>query len=271
MAFNINSFQRWSDGVAVLGNNMWQYTSSTDTLATIQAANYFDPLVIFGNGVFDTNTPLRINDIIWLQGSDAQGFATITALNPHVTVNPFSVVLGAGSVGTANIAAGAITTALLANLAVTGAKMANNTVTPTQLALNTIQYVQVPMTAAQWNAMSVTPVQIVAAPGAGLIIQATEVWYDMAFVSAAYANGGVVNLQYDNTATGAGVPVTTDTSAATINGLVASSIVRPGMSQVAMAQLTTVNKGLFMSNKTAPFITGDSTWKINVAYRVITA
>lgn len=224
-----------------------------------------------------------------------------TAAIQNLAVTAAKIALGAITTAQINAAAGILgtqlangtltTTQLNAAAGILGTQLANNTITATQiaantitasqivangitgaaLALNTIQYTQVAMTAAQWNAMSVTPFQILAAPGAGLIYQVDNVWYDMTFVTAQYANGGVVNLQYGNTATGAGISVTADTAAATITGLAASSIVRPGLSAVAMADANTVNAGLFMSNKTAPFITGDGTWKINVAYRIITA
>lgn len=266
MAFNYLNWQRWSTGFDLLNNAMWNYTSTTDTLAVIQAANYFNSV-----NENPSSPALNVGDVIWVVGTDGQNFALVTAIVGGVVVAPFAVALGVGAVLTANIANLAVTAAQIANATITGAKMVNNTVTSTQLALNTIQYIQVAMTAAQWNGMSAAPFQILAAPGAGLIYQVDNVWYDMAFVAAQYAAGGVTNLQYANTAVGAGVPVTADTPAATITGLAASSIVRPGLSAVAMAQATTVNQGLFMSNKTGAFTTGDGTWKINVAYRIITA
>ena len=266
MAFDYTKWQRWSSGFDLSNNAMWNYSDTGTAVATIIASGFF-------NAVNEANPSpvINIGDLIWIQASDATEFAQVTAISPNVTVSVFDAVLGAGSVGTSN----------LANLAVTAAKIANNTITPTQmavngvtsaaLALNTIQYVQVAMTAAQWNAMYATPYQIIAAPGAGLIIQTEKVWYDMAFVAAQFAAGGVVNLQYDNTANGAGVAVTSDVAAATINGLAASSIVPATSTTSAFAQSTTVNKGLYMSNKSGAFTTGDGTWKINVAYRIITA
>lgn len=269
MAFDYRLFQRLTSGYNVVGNSFWNYTDTLTPIATIVAANFFDKVNKNGEQI----PILNIGDLIWIVASDVLNgeFAQVTAIDPHVTVATYDVNLGAGAVGTANLANLAVTAAKIANNTITATQLAANAVTGPVLALNTIQYVQIAMTAAQWNGMAAAPFQIIAAPGAGLIAQVDNVWYDMTFVSAQFANGGVVNLQYDNTATGAGVPITADTAAATITGLAASSIVRPGLSAVAMAQATTVNKGLFMSNKTAAFITGDNTWKINVAYRVITA
>lgn len=264
MAFDYTKWQRWSMSFDLANTAMWNYTDTvTDNIATITAANFFDSQ----KGI------LSIGDLIWIIATDQLdgGFAVVTAITPHVTVSVFDAVLGVGAVGTANLAAQAVTAAKIANNTITPTQIAANGLTSATLALNTIQYVQVAMTAAQWNAMSVTPFQILAAPGANLIYEVDNVFYDMTFVTAQYAAGGIVNLQFDNTATGAGVAVTKDTAAATIQGLAASSIVRPGLLEGAYAQATTVNKGLFMSNKTGAFTTGDGTWKINVAYRIITA
>jgi len=259
MSFKPVNFTLWSATPPPIVSNVvpqwWGYYTTDDNIAAVSASGYFN----YGNDALIPNTDIRIGDLIYAVCTDGVVELQVTALTPNITTQTFTV--GANSVGTAQ----------LQNLSVTGAKIANNAVGSTQLALNTIQYTQVAMTAAQWNAMSATPFQILAAPGANLIYMVDNVWYDMAFVSAQYAAGGVVNLQYDSTATGAGVAVTADTAAATITGLAASSIVVPGLSSGAKAQSTTVNKGLFMSNKTGAFTTGDGTWKINVAYRIITA
>jgi hypothetical protein len=254
--FLYTNWQRWSSSFDLQNNTLWNYCDTTTTISVVDASGFFDPV----NQNPDA-PQLNINDMIYIETSDVAQFYQVTAISPDVTISAFQITIGTGAVGTTN----------LANNAVTTAKIANNAVGVGQLALNTIQYVQVAMTAAQWNGMYATPFQIIAAPGAGLIIQAEKVWYDMAFVAAQYAAGGVVNLQYDSTANGAGVAATADTAAATITGLAASSIVSPGGFAGAFAQSTTVNKGLFMSNKSGAFTTGDGTWKINVAYRIITA
>lgn len=152
-----------------------------------------------------------------------------------------------------------------------GAGFFDHNMTNDALTLNDPTVATVAMTAAQWNGMFAAPVQIVAAPGAGLIILPSSVSYSMTFVAAQYAAGGVVNLQYANTANGNGSAVTQDIAAATINGLAASSVVRPPIAITSLATNAAVNLGLFMSNKTAAFTTGDGTWLISVAYRIIAA
>jgi len=152
--------------------------------------------------------------------------------------------------------AGAVT---IANAAVTSAK--------TDATL--IQYAEVDFTAAQWNGMYATPRQLVGAPGANKVIVIDKIVLDMTFVSAQYAAGGVVAAQYDSTAHGAGAPASATIAAATINGYAASTgiMVDGAMDSVLFTDM--VNKGVYLSNQTAAFTTGDSTWKIQVWYRIV--
>lgn len=54
----------------------WAYISSTDTLATIKTANYFD----------DFKDQLAINDNMYIVGTDGAQYIKITAVSPNVTV-----------------------------------------------------------------------------------------------------------------------------------------------------------------------------------------
>lgn len=54
----------------------WSYKLSTDTLATIKAANYFD----------DFKDQLAISDTIYIVGSNGQEIVVVTAISPNVTV-----------------------------------------------------------------------------------------------------------------------------------------------------------------------------------------
>lgn len=157
--------------------------------------------------------------------------------------------------------AGALT---IANAAVTSAKMDPQV----------IQYAKVAMTAAQWNGMYAAPFQLVAAPGANKAIIVRGIVCAMTFVAAQYANGGAVICQYDSTVHGAGPNAcgTSTIAAAAVNGFAASSSAGlVGQVPVAgIANSTFVNKGLYLSNATAAFDTGDGTWNIHVWYEIVT-
>lgn len=134
------------------------------------------------------------------------------------------------------------------------------------------KYIAVPMTAAQFNAMYTTPFQMIAAGGANTLIVIKRAVLAMTFVSANYAAGGVVKFQYDSTANGAGVAATNTQAAADFFAAASTAFSFEGVSgnTVAIAPFTTsVNKGIFLSNVTQDFTTGDSTFVVHLWYSII--
>lgn len=112
MAFNKENFASFSNVAnygAVVG---FSYRSSTDTLAEITASAYFN----------DFAQRFTAGDIMFLQGSDAEGMYKITAVTPNVTVGAY---LDGASVG--NVALGTQTGGLelVFPIAVTGGATAN--------------------------------------------------------------------------------------------------------------------------------------------------
>ena len=111
----------------------WLYQGGTDTVATISANGYFNyfadwlQTLVYNNGNY-----LRIGDLIYCKGSDADAWLTVTAVQPSITTAP----LGAGpdSVGTGDIQNLAVTAAKLAADAVTTVKILNANVTLAKLA-----------------------------------------------------------------------------------------------------------------------------------------
>lgn len=173
-------------------------------------------------------------------------------------------------VGNASNIATGVTMSGDATIDNTGAvTLANNAVTSAKVAATLMQYAEVDMTAAQWNGMYGAPVQLVAAPGANKVIVVDKIVLNMTFVSAQYAAGGVVAAQYDSTVHGAGSPASATIAAATINGYAASTGIMVDGAMASVLFTAMVNKGLYLSNQTGAFTTGDSTWKIQVWYRVV--
>ena len=240
------------------GPAMFSYASAGDAIATIGGANYFADVV------YD----LAVNDIIYCVGSDSSliyQVATVDRDAQTVTVVSFTA---SGSVGTANITNLAVTTAKIDDLAVTTGKIADNAVTSAKLALPVLQYTTVAITAAQFNGMYAAPKLLVAAGGANTLIVLEEIVLAMTYVSANYAAGGVAAVQYDSTANGAGVIASTTLSAATFQAA-ASTAFNMNAGVVPLPFTTTVNKGLYLSNITGAFTTGDSTFVAHIWYRVI--
>lgn len=245
---------------AVGGPDFFGYQISTDDAATVGAANYFS------SAAFD----LCVGDFLFCNCSDTFASLRVTAVDR--TVNPATVsteTLGlATAIGTANIVDGAVTAAKLASDAVTTVKILNNNVTSAKLALTTVQYTSVAITAAQFNGMYAAPKLLVAAAGANTLIVLDKVELLMTYVSANYAAGGVVAVQYDSTANGAGVIASTTLSAATFQAAVSTGFMfNTGV--VPQTFSTCVNKGLYLSNVTGAFTTGDSTFVAHIWYKVV--
>lgn len=130
------------------------------------------------------------------------------------------------------------------------------------------KYVAVPITAAEFNGMYAAPKLLVAAGGANTLLVLDQLQLAMTYGAANYAAGGVAAVQYDSTINGAGVIASTTLAAATFQAAASTTFTfNPGV--VALPFATTVNKGLYLSNITGAFTTGDSNMVAHVWYRTI--
>lgn len=255
--------------------NVFSYGSPNDTAATIEAANYFLPMY----------ASLGVGDWILGYGTDTSFILQVTAVS-STSVTTETVGFSA-SVGTANILNNAVTyakiqqasadtlignpTGGLANveeITLGNGLQFSGTVLQINPAYNNL--VEISMTAAQWNGMYATPVQVIAAQGANTAIIVESAVLNMTFVSAQYAAGGAVGLQYGNAAHLAGAPASATEAAADFNAAAASTLFRlgGGLSTGALVSAA-VNTGVFISNASGAFTTGDGTWKVRAWYRVI--
>ena len=126
----------------------------------------------------------------------------------------------------------------------------------------------VAITAAQFNGMYAAPKLLIAAPGANKTLIVNRMQLIMTYGSANYAAGGVVAAQYDSTVHGAGVLATNSEAAADF--FAAASTVFNFNGAVVLAPFSTsVNKGLYLSNATQAFTTGDSTFVANIQYNIL--
>lgn len=127
----------------------------------------------------------------------------------------------------------------------------------------------VSLTAAQILGMYAAPVEVIPAIS-GKSIYLLGFNFDLTGTATQFANGGVVNLQYKNTANGAGTTLHADIAATVVTG--ATGLVhtyRIPSVQSAVATADIVGQGVFISNKTAAFITGTGTATLNVRYYAI--
>ncbi len=133
---------------------------------------------------------------------------------------------------------------------------------------NILRYASVAISAAEFNGMYAAPKLLIAAPGANKLIIVDRMELVMTFVSADYAAGGIVAAQYDSTVHGAGVLATNSEAAADFFAAASTTFVFNG-SVVLAPFSTSVNKGLYLSNATGAFTTGDSTFVAKIHYRII--
>lgn len=257
--------------------NVFTYVSPNDAVATIVAANYFDSMA----------PNLSIGDIIWGSGTDASFAVQVTAVSPHVTVASMGLTT---SIGTANIVNNAVTYAkiqqasadtLIGNPTGGTANVEEITLgnglefsgTTLQVPLAQMCYATVNMTLAQFLAMYATPFQILAAPSNGLMHIVHSCAINLHYGSAALANGGAVGLQYGSTAHLAAPPASATEAATDFTSATASTMFRfaGGLSTGAVTS-TAAATAVYISNATAPFITGTGgTFTVDVWYSTVAA
>ncbi len=177
------------------------------------------------------------------------------------------IVAGNAGVATDTTVSGDITIGATGVTAIGANKVLSSMVSPLLE-----KYVAVAVTAAEFKALYSAPKLILAAGGANTLIVLKRAIIAMTFVSAAYAAGGVVGFQYDSTVHGAGVAASNTEAAADFFAAASASFQFEGVSgdTVAISPFTTsVNKGIYLSNLTADFTTGDSTVVVHLWYSVI--
>lgn len=134
-----------------------------------------------------------------------------------------------------------------------------------------VQQISIPLTAAQIQGMYAAPVFVLAAPAAGTINLVQSAVLNIAYGSAAFAAGGVIALQYKNTADGAGVPASSTVAASVLNGVGANESILFGP-PATIVSANAVGQAIYLSNQTQPFTGGTAdTAVLNVLYRNVAA
>lgn len=266
-----------SDNVLVNSFNLYSYQSSGDAIATIAASGYFNSLA----------TTLAVNDCIMCLGSDANEFLQVTSITAGVVAT--TAFTPAGTVNTANIVDGAVTYAKIQDTAAGSVLIGNPTggaadvseitlgngldfaSTALEVKPSLASQAIVPMTLAQWLGMYATPYLLVAAPASGYMNIVESVYIDYDYGSAALANGGAVSVQYGSTDHAGGTLVTNAEAATDFTGASAETMYRlQGTLSTGTLKSAGVAAALYISNDTAPFITGTGgTFNVIVNYRTV--
>lgn len=133
---------------------------------------------------------------------------------------------------------------------------------------SSVAVASVPLTAAQFNGMYAAPVALVAAPAANQLIVLDRMELVQTYGSAAFAGGGIVAAQYGATINGGG-PLASNSEAAADFQVTASNTYLFNGAIGAKPFSTTAGQGLYLSNATGAFTTGNSTFVAKVHYHVI--
>lgn len=249
---------------------------SSDNLTAITTADYLldeaANIEALNNGEFEWLD----TDGVYIYYSNGQGLFTRDAATNTFVATPSSpgtlsntLLDGRVFVGSAaNVATGVAMSGDVTILNTGATAIGANKVLSSMISPLVRKYTTVAITAAEFNGMYAAPKLLVAAGGANTLLVLDQIQLVMTYGSANYAAGGVAAVQYDSTINGAGVIASSTLAAATFQAA-ASTTFTMNAGVVALPFTTTVNKGLYLSNITAAFTTGDSDFVAHLWYRVI--
>ena len=124
---------------------------------------------------------------------------------------------------------------------------------------NAIYVAEVALTSAQIKALNTTPVEVVAAAGAGTVLELVGAVVIFDYGTTQYASGGDVVLEEETSGT--------DLSS-TVGAAVIQAAADSLTSVTPVAATLTANKGIFVTCATGDFTTGDGVIRIKASYRV---
>lgn len=192
---------------------------------------------------------------------------------PIVVIAQQTMRLGGGLISISRLGAVVIqarsdkTIALNSPTTITGATtLAGNASLTGTLTQNSIlrQSTTVSLSAAQIIAMGTTPVELIAAPGAGKAIIVDNITFKMVRTATAFTGGGAVEFRY------------TDASGAKVTADVAEALIDTAGAATAFANVRGIeasitpvaNAAVVITNATAAFAAGTGTAVITIDYHV---
>lgn len=144
---------------------------------------------------------------------------------------------------------------------------ATTPVPSSQLDPATIQYATVALTNTQSKALNSAPTAIIAAAGAGTLIEVLSAVLENVFLTGAFANGGVIQLSYGASTT---TPASATVAATFLTSPTANQVIVLAGALATNLASAALNTAIYLACATADFITGAGHVTVKVAYRVHT-
>ena len=249
---------------------------TTDNLGAITTAGYLtaqaDEIAALNNGNFEW-TP---TDYILISYNGGIGFftrdsTTMTFVAGAVVPGSLANTLPDGELFVGSAANVATAVAMTGDVAIDNAGVTAiqaGAVESSMVAPSLLQYIMVPMSAAEFLGMYAAPKLLIPAAGANTLIRVHLATLELDYGGVQFAAGGPVVLQYTPTVNGLGPQTSVTVAAAIINGRTADSAIGINTAGPFADAADVVNQGVYLSNQTAAFTTGNSTVDVHVWYSV---
>ena len=219
-------------------------------------------------------TPVTRMKIVGATNAAAANVLTVTNAS-HGQATTLTIPDAGAATANAVVAPAALVSGNLVSASGTAGLVQDSTISSSSVSslitqVGNVTTVTVTMLTAAVTTAYATPVQLIAAPGAGKVIVIQEATvYTASTGNTAYATGTAPVIQYDNTVHGAG---TAATSALATGDITAASSQVKYLTSPTGALTGITNKGIFFSNATNNYTAGTGTnIVITLTYQTITA
>lgn len=173
-----------------------------------------------------------------------------------------------GSIATGSITGGS--GGDLASATVAASNMVANTIDKGQLALATLQYVDVKIATAAIKTLFTTPVVLVPAQGAGLVVVVDSLWVTYVYGSATYAcNASGASLFYKSDASGQAVGITVTQGFIQSASGTNFALIRGSSTLITDVTANLANVAVAIKAAVSDPTTGDGDMKFRVYYKVV--
>ncbi len=139
------------------------------------------------------------------------------------------------------------------------------------LGVSPIIYTKVTVSVSDIKGMYVTPKLLVAAGGSNTLIYPLAAIFEKKFTTPSYTGGGNTYIQWDSTTLGAGTLASISSTAAIVGvtGSTDTSSYILTTTTIISNTSPVINKGLYLTNATAAFATGNSTCYVHLYYSIL--